>query len=154
VVLYVVWVGSPPSNEPTTLPFLVVRNACRVAPQSTHQVSWRDYNDSDDKESPRSYAKSTDAQAKSPGFAGFMTNQAGSPRAVMYTRCEIGTVRGLNLTHAAISAGHLYGRAGAYRGQEARRVRRTSFACLHGNGNLVRAWRASSEANWQATKLT
>lgn len=48
-------VGSPPSNEPTTLPFLVVRNARRAAPQSTPQASWRDYNDANYKESPHSY---------------------------------------------------------------------------------------------------
>jgi hypothetical protein len=52
-------------------PFLVVRNASRAAPQSTHQVSWRDYNGANYKESPNSYPWSAEGLSKYEGFAGF-----------------------------------------------------------------------------------
>jgi hypothetical protein len=108
------WVGSPPSNEPTTLPVLVVRNVRRAAPQSTHQASWRDYNDANDKESPHSYVCSAKGGAEHPGFMGFMINSHRTQRGAMYTRGLIVTGSdslGLKLPH---NLRHLTARRAAY----------------------------------------
>ena len=85
MVLYVVWVGSPPSNEPTTLPSWSPECG-QGGTQSMHQVSWRDYNGVPYKESPQSYGWNPDGLPKHVAFAGFMTYVAGANGGAMYTR--------------------------------------------------------------------